>query len=220
MGIVYAHRGRLAPALILAVLLALAVIVTFGLVAGPASAQPTFTTCASCHNMSDTHSNANHASFFSTCATCHNDGGTGNPPLPSACAACHGGTTAILASTQHKANGCGTTAGCHGVPPAVVTTTLTAKVVPTSVKVKKSVKITGTAGPVASLAGAKVAWKVERKVGAKWSKMKAGTATASATGAFTVTYKAVKTGAHRVTLSIAATSTYTAKQVVKTFKVK
>ena len=50
MGIVHVHRGRLAPALILAVLMALAVIVTLGLAASPASAQSTFTTCASCHN--------------------------------------------------------------------------------------------------------------------------------------------------------------------------
>ncbi len=119
-------------------------------------------------------------------------------------------------------------AGCHLRAPTptptptatVATTTLTAKVAPTTVKVRKSVKVTGTAGPAASLKGAKVAWKVERKVGTKWTKMKAGTAIASTTGTFTVTYKAVKKGAHRVTLSIAKTSTYTAKKLVKAFKVK
>ena len=123
--------------------------------------------------------------------------------------------------------GCRSTAtGCHCATPTptptatVATTTLTAKVAPTTVKVRKTVKVTGTAGPAASLKGAKVAWKVERKVGTKWIKMKAGTAIASTTGTFTVTYKAVKKGAHRVTLSIAKTSTYTAKKLVKTFKVK
>ena len=50
---------------------------------------------------------------------------------------------------------------------------MTAKVAPTTVKLKKTVKVTGTAGPAASLKGAKVAFKVERKVGAKWVKMKA-----------------------------------------------
>ena len=97
---------------------------------------------------------------------------------------------------------------------------MTAKVAPTTVKVKKTVKVTGTAGPATSLAGAKVALKVERKVGTKWVKMKTGTATASATGAFTWSYKTAKKGSHRVTSSIAATTTYTKKSVVKTFKVK
>ncbi len=78
------------------------------------------------------------------------------------------------------------------------------------------------AGPAASLAGAKIAFKVERKVGTKWVKMKATptTATASATGAYTWSYKAAKKGAHRVTLTIAATSTHTKKTLVKPFKVK
>ncbi len=105
--------------------------------------------------------------------------------MPSACAACHGGTTAILAKATHAVTKCGTTPGCHGVPPAVVTTTLAAKVAPTTVRVGKKVKVTGTAGPAASLAGEKIAFKVQRKVGTKWVKMKATptTATAGATGA-------------------------------------
>ncbi len=50
--------------------------------------------------------------------------------------------------------------------------------------------------------------------------MKTGSTTVKATGAFTWSYKTAKKGAHRVTASIAKTSTYTAKKMVKTFKVK
>lgn len=226
MGIVYAHRGRLAPAILLTALVVLAVAAVMALTAGPANAQQSYTVCAGCHGSAKHSSNSTHAGLYSSssCTTCHANGfGAENKGItPAACAACHGGATAILASTQHVAQSCGTTNTCHGytAPPVVVPTTMTAKVAPTSVKVRKSVKVTGVAGPVASLAGAKVAFKVERKVGTKWLKMKTGTATASATGAFTWSYKTAKKGAHRVTSSIAKTSTYTAKSVVKTFKVK
>ncbi len=100
-------------------------------------------------------------------------------------------------------------------------TSLTAKVSPTIVKLGKKVKVSGTAGPVPALAAAKIAFKVERKVGTKWVKMKApATATVATLGAYTWSYKAVKKGSHRVTLTIKATTTYTAKKLVKTFKVK
>ena len=129
----------------------------------------------------------------------------------------------ILAKATHASNACGTTPRLPRRPrrSTVVTTTITtAKVAPTTVTFGKKVKVSGAAGPAASLAGAKVAFKVERKVGTKWVKMKTGTATATATGAFTWSYKTAKKGAHRVTTSIAKTSTFTAKKVVKTFKVK
>ena len=107
------------------------------------------------------------------------------------------------------------------MPPTVVaTTTMTLKATPTIVRLNRSVKTTGTAGPVASLAGAKVALKIERKVGTKWVKMKAATKTVSAAGAFSWTYKAVKKGPHRVTASIAKTSTHTAKKLVRSFRVR
>jgi hypothetical protein len=233
MGNLHAQRGRLAPAILLTGLAVLALAAFMALTAGPASATPTFTTCSSCHNYSfnDTfHKGTTHA--LQDCTKCH-PGGGGTAVVPSACASCHGTPVTIINNTKTthlSTGGCGSTAtGCHfaaaptptPTPTATVaTTTLTAKVAPTTVKVRKSVKVTGTAGPAASLKGAKVAWKVERKVGTKWTKMKAGTAIASTTGTFTVTYKAVKKGAHRVTLSIAKTSTYTAKKLVKAFKVK
>ena len=50
--------------------------------------------------------------------------------------------------------------------------------------------------------------------------MKTGTTTATASGAFTWSYKTAKKGAHRVTASIAKSSTHTAKKLVKPFKVK
>jgi hypothetical protein len=220
MGIVHVHRGRLAPALILLALLALLAFSAL-LATEQASAKPRFTDCATCHNYSGGdafHAKATHSS--AGCATCHVDGfGAANAGvLPSACVSCHGGTTAILAGTTHAANACGTTPGCHGVPPA--STTMTAKVAPTVVAVGKSVKVTGTAGPAAWLKGAKVSSKVERKVATKWVKMKTGSTTVKATGAFTWSYKTAKKGAHRVTASIAKSSTYTAKKVVKTFKVR
>jgi hypothetical protein len=205
-----------------ALLIMLAMAVSASIGAQNAQALPTFNTagaglgpCDSCHTKDAIHAGTTHSA--QSCGKCHTSG-TGTPPLPSACASCHT-KAAILASSQHTSIGCGTAGGCH-VAPVQVTTTMTAKVAPTSVKLKKTVKVTGTAGPAASLAGAKVAFKVERKVGTKWVKMKTGSATASATGAFTWTYKTAKKGAHRVTASIAATSTYTAKSVVKTFKVK
>ena len=224
MGIVHAHRGRLAPALILAVLMALAVIVTLGLAASPASAQQTFTNCASCHNYTGSsdafHSQPGHAAA-SSCTTCHVNGfSAANKGLtPAACATCHTPTSDVLAKPAHAGNACGTTPGCHGVPSAVVTTTMTLKAAPTIVRLNRLVKTTGTAGPVASLAGAKVALKIERKVGTKWVKMKAVTKTVSAAGAFSYTYKTVKKGPHRVTASIAKTTTHTAKKLIKSFRV-
>lgn len=238
MGNVQAIRGRMTPAIIVVALAVVAVIVALGVMARPAQAQPTFTQCATCHSQSSIHGNANHAGFFGTCTTCHNNGGTANPPLPTACGACHGGPAAILAKPTHTSLSCGTTVGCHGfVSPSptssatptptptptatLATTTLTAKVSPALVKVGKKVKVSGQAGPVPALAGAKIAFKVERKVGTKWVKMKAtASAKAGADGAYTWTYKAAKKGSHRVTLTIAKSATYTMKKMIKTFKVK
>ena len=223
MGNVHINRGRLAPALILVALVVLAVVAGLGMIAGPASAQPTFTACATCHGMTATHTaiHGYNAADPTTCVKCHTDGNTMTPPTPAACGKCHGGVTSIIKTTQHVANGCGTTVGCHGyTAPVIATTTLSAKVAPTTVVHGKTVKVTGTAGPAASLKGAKVALKVERKVGTKWIKMKTGTATATATGTFTWSYKTAKAGAHHVVVSIAKTATHTAKSVTKTFKVK
>ena len=263
MGIVHTHRGRLAPALVLAVLMALAVIVTLGLAASPASAQQSFTQCSSCHNYTpgDTfHKAGLHAS--QACGTCHTASGL----VSSACVSCHGSAATIIAGrSQHVNASCGTTNGCHGfqsptptpspttsatptptptpttsatptptptpttsatptptpTPTATAAaTSMTLKATPTIVRLNRSVKTIGTAGPRASLAGAKVALKIERKVGTRWVKMRAVTRTVSVTGAFSYTYKVVKKGPHRVTATIAKTSTHTAKKLVRSFRVR
>ena len=46
------------------------------------------------------------------------------------------------------------------------------------------------------------------------------TATVATLGPYSWTYKAVRKGSHRVTLTIKATTTYTAKKLIKTFKVR
>jgi hypothetical protein len=216
----------MAPVIILTVLLAL-VVVALGMVAGPASAKATFTDCAGCHNyaMNDAfHNQAGHQAAAS-CMTCHVNGVNAQGVVPSGCATCHTPTSDVLARPTHAApaQACGTTPGCHGVPAVTpVTTTMTLKAAPTTQRLGRSVKFSGVAGSLPALAGAKVAFKVERKVGTKWVKMKTTAKTVNATtGAFSWTYKTVKKGAHRVTASIAAKAgTYTAKKMVKSFKVR
>jgi hypothetical protein len=226
MGIVHVHRGRLTLALAVVALTVLAAAVAFAVLAAPASAQKTFTTCMStgCHAQASGdafHQKAPHQS--AGCATCHTGGFGAGGVTPKSCVSCHGGTESILnANDTHTGppQSCATTPGCHGVPPAVVTTTMTLKVAPASVKVKQPVKITGTAGPLPVLAGAKVAVKIELKVGKKWTKAKAATAKVGAKGAFTLTYKPAKKGSYQVTATIAKTSSFTAKTLKKAFKAK
>jgi len=226
MGIVHAHRGRLTLALAVVALTVLAAAVAFAVLAAPASAQKTFTTCgtAGCHNQvrSDAfHQKATHQS--AGCAACHTGGVSAEGVTPKSCVSCHGPVASILtANSTHTdpPQSCATTPGCHGVPPAAVTTTMTLKVAPASVAVNKPVKISGTAGPLPALAAAKVAVKIERKAGKKWVKAKAATAKVGATGAFTLTYKPTKKGSYQVTASIAKTSSFTAKTLKKTFKAK
>ena len=204
----------------------LAAAVAFAVLAAPASAQKTFTTCmqSGCHAQSsgdDFHNKDAHKG--AGCTTCHTGGFSPGGVTPASCVSCHGGTASILtANSTHTASpqSCATTPGCHGVPPAVATTTMTLKVAPASVKVKKPVKITGTAGPLPALAGAKVAVKIELKVGKKWVKAKAATAKVDAKGAFTLTYKPAKKGSYQVTATIAKTSSFTAKTLKKAFKAK
>ena len=101
MGILHAHRVRLAPALILAVLMALAVIVTLGLAASPASAQPTFEpVCAGCHTQTNTHPTTTHHTGID-CSTCHG-ANVMDPPPPSACGTCHTPTSGVLAKPTHS----------------------------------------------------------------------------------------------------------------------
>ena len=82
---------------------------------------------------------------------------------------------------------------------------MTAKVAPTTVKLGKSVTISGTVTPATQLAGAKVTILVNRKSGTKWVKAKSATATASATGAYSWKYKVTKKGSYQVKISVKAT---------------
>jgi hypothetical protein len=228
MGNAHVLRGRLTPALVIAAVLALALLAVLA-IAGTAAAQPAFEpTCGACHTEAAVHpsgypsagpsANPNHAGL--ACSKCHTNG-TATPPPTSACGSCHGGVTAILAKTTHSTQSCGTTVGCHGYTGVTqVATVLTAKAAPTTVKVGKTVTISGTATPADQLTGAKIAILVNRKVGTKWVKAKAATATASATGSYSWKYKVAKKGSYQVKVSVKATATFTAKSVTKTFKAK
>ena len=94
MGIVHAHRGRLAPALILAVLMALAVIVTLGLAASPASAQSDVhdvRRLPQLHGQRDAFHDPAAGTRLRHVHTCHATV-SAPPGLPSACATCHTST--------------------------------------------------------------------------------------------------------------------------------
>jgi hypothetical protein len=235
MGNIHVPTGRLTVAFILlALVVSMAVIFTVG--ASSAQALPTFNQavngigpCDSCHSYTygdAFHNKATHKAQL--CTKCHTVS-TATPPAPSACASCHGSAkTIIAAQATHGVTGCGSTAvGCHyastptPTPTATaVTTVMIAKVAPTTVKLNKSVTVSGSVTPAAQLTGAKVGILVNRKVGTKWTKAKAATATASTTGAYSWKYKVTKKGSYQVKVSVKATSTYTAKSVTKTFKAK
>ena len=171
MGNVHAYRGRLTPALILVALVALAV-VALGMVAGPASAHAdVHDLCSSCHNyaMQRRLPPASRPTAAQTAAHVPrrrvSDRGRS---APSACAtlATARPSDVLAQADARRPTRCGTTPGCHGVPPAVVTTTMTREGRPDDRQARaRRSRTTGTAGPAASLAGAKVALKVERKVG-------------------------------------------------------
>jgi hypothetical protein len=220
-----AHTARRKRSLVI-VLLALAIVAVFGIAAQQALALPTFTLaqkgigpCQTCHTQDATHANTNHSAL--PCATCHVTN-ISTPPLPTACGSCHGGPSAILATTSHTTQGCGTTAGCHGVPaPVPFTTSVSLKVAPSSIKLKKTVAATGAVTPAADLVGIKVVLKAEIKVGSAWKAAKSGFGTVSATGAYSWNYKPAKKGTYRMTASIVATADYKgSKSPSRPFKVK
>ena len=122
--------------ILIAALVILAVFVAVGLSgnqAGAFSGSAGFvSSCQACHTQTAVH-DFHWANVTNTCADCHT-AGTGTPPAPSACAACHG-AGAILASPTHVADpqNCSSTAGCHGV--AATTTTTVPPVTTTSTTV-------------------------------------------------------------------------------------
>ena len=194
-------RGRSRSLVVL--LLALALVAVFGILAQQALALPTFTDasqgigpCQKCHTMADTHAKPAHTTL--ACTSCHVTS-TATPPLPTACGKCHGGPTAILATTSHTAQKCGSTPGCHGVPAAATPTIAIDTVAPKVVKIKKAVALSGGVTPI-DTAAKNVAWVVQLKKGSKWVQTKAGTATLGFLGGamrFSFTYKPTKVGSYR-----------------------
>lgn len=176
-------------------------------------------TCWTCHTPGQDMTPVKAAAPANCTTVCHLANGTDSThvahvPDRGVCTTCH-----PLTSTATNANG-----SWHHTaqaPPAPFATKVTLKVAPTSIKLKKTVKATGTATPAADLAGVKVTLKAQRKKGAKWVAAKSATATVKATGAYSWTYKPAKKGTYRMQATIKATATYKAsKSVFKTFKVK
>ena len=213
--------------LFVAALAAAAMILGASLVTTKAEALPTFTNavngigpCDSCHTKTSVHGNADHATALADCSNCHVGGDTSVPPTPAKCGVCHSGGSAILTSTSHTATGCGTTAGCHGVPDPTVTPKLTIKSA-ASVKVKKPITISGKVTPT-SLAGRKVSVTIQKKSGAKWKPAKSASATISVAGAYSYKYKPAAKGTYRAKGAMAAKAgvNTAAATAWKTFKVK
>lgn len=250
MGNVRKHQGHAGPALLMAAVAVLALLVLAGsAMAYGQYSHGTATTCHQCHPVSEAipptvkdcascHTGYAVPTSSKTCYKCHTPGQDVQPiktGVPTTCTAtCHLADGTDHQHNPHPEKGTCTDSGCHNVTtsatvangsphhvaPAPALTTLVAKVSPTTVRLGRKVKVSGTAGPAASLARAKVAFRVDRKVGKKWVKMKTGSKIATATGTFAWNYKTLKKGSHRVTVSIAKTAKYTGKKVVKTFKVK
>jgi len=209
------------PVAVLLILL-VAIALSASVVTSSANALPTFTQaqkgigpCESCHGKDATHAKPSHTTL--ACTSCHLTN-TATPPTPAACASCHG-ASAILASASHVSQGCGTTPGCHGAPEPI-TTAVSLKVAPTSIRLKKTVKATGAVTPAADLVGIKVVLKAEMKVGSAWKAAKTTTSVVSATGTYSWTYKPAKKGSYRMTASIVATTEHQgSKSPTKLFKV-
>jgi len=196
-------------------ILLVAIALSASLVTANANATPGFTVCGVCHTQAATHAVAAHVPLITNnqCATCHT-AGAGAPP-PSACASCHG-AAAIVAT--HPTGAC-TIAGCHAAPEPVITS-VSLRVAPASIKLKKTVKATGSVTPVADLAGMRVLLKAEIRVGKAWRAARAGSATVSDAGRYVWTYKPAKKGSYRMTASIRATGDYKgSKSPTRRFKV-
>ena len=192
------------------VFLALALVAVFGILAQQALALPTFTQaasgigpCVKCHSKDSVHNNPSHSAVMATCTNCHATS-TDTPPLPAACGKCHGGPSAILATSAHATQGCGTTPGCHGVPvgvqPTIAIDTLAP---PKTVKLKQTITLSGGVTPI-DTAATNVGWAIQLKKGSKWIQVKAGTATLGFLGGamrFSFTYKPTQVGGYRANAS-------------------
>jgi IPT/TIG domain len=130
-----------------------------------------------------------------------------------------GATTGTIAVTTP--GGTGTSATSFTVTVPAVTTKVTLKVAPTSIRFRRTVKATGAVTPVLALVGSKVALKAQIKKGTRWVTTKSVTATVKASGAYSWTYKPAKRGTYRMQASIKATATKRASHSPwRTFKVR
>ena len=196
---------RFYPVAVLLILLA-AIALSASLATSNANALPTFDKavggvgpCITCHTMATVHAVTSHIPLV--CANCHPTGTA--MPLPSKCAACHGGTSVIIAKTTHVATKCNTTPGCHGVPAPEQPTIAIDTVTPTTVKLKKTVALSGGVTPI-DTAAQNVGWVVQLKKGSKWVQVKAGNATLGFLGGamrFAFAYKPTKVGSYRANAS-------------------
>jgi len=194
---------------------------------------PTNDKCTACHTGGYAVPIANQ-----TCWTCHTPGQNVQPiktGAPATCTqACHlanGATNTHVAHTDSRGTQDCTT--CHplttsatdpsGSPhheagTAPVATSVNLTVAPASIKLKASVKGSGTVTPMGL--GSVVSMTAQMKSGKIWVKAKVATATL-ASGAYSWTFKPAKKGTYRMQAAIKATATNKAS-VSKwiTFKVK
>jgi len=236
MGNLRAHRGRLAPALMLTAFAVLAVVAVFALSAGPASAYTGYqhggAVCANCHTVSTAVPPTNadcatcHTGFTtahavagvaSKCWTCHTPGqdmdtvktnaAVGGCGAASASGSCHGsaghiGSTPTTCLTCHSVTASTTdpNGSAHhktAVTDVQVKALLTIKTSAASIKLKKTVKVSGLAKSVQPGYVVTVLVQKKGKTG-KWAKVTAKPAKwTQATSSWTFTYKPTKKGAYR-----------------------
>ena len=173
-------------------------------------------TCWTCHTPGQAMASVKTGAPASCIAVCHLANATDNThnphPVRGVCTTCHPLTVSATnanGSWHHKAQ----------APPVKITTTIKLTVAPKSIKLKKTVKATGTVTPVDL--GGKASLTAQRKSGSKWVKAKTANAIVKATGKYSWTYKPTKKGSYRIQASIKATATKKASHSPwKTFKVK
>ena len=151
-------------------------------------------TCWTCHDPGQDMSAVPTGAPTSCTTTCHLAGsqaavpGSGHNPHPERglCTTCHNTTTSF-----NTPNG-----SPHHTLQVPDPTTVTLKVAPTTIKLKKTVKATGVVTP-ADLGGV-VNLTAKFKSGSKWKNVKTAKATVSATGTYSWTYKPGKKGSYRI----------------------
>jgi len=197
------------------------------------------TACTACHNGAPAKGNVTNAKCITchtgyavinsskTCWTCHTPGQDMAPVksgAPADCTvACHlasGDTSTHVAHTDRPT----TCTVCHplttsptianGSPhhtaKTLAKTTVSLKVAPASIKLRKTVTAAGIVTPV-SLVGEPVTLTAQLKSGAKWVKSKAAAVevtSVGATAAYSWTYKPLKKGVYRMQAAVKATSDY------------